>query len=99
MVDNRKGLNDGTSSFRRSIEPWGKEDKEMEENQILTERQMEILSLVAQGKTYKEVAGKLYVTERTVKYHMGEILKKLHMRNRVQVIAYTSQLGLIDLAE
>ncbi|ATW26813.1 response regulator transcription factor [Candidatus Formimonas warabiya] len=71
----------------------------MEENQILTERQMEILSLVAQGKTYKEVAGKLYVTERTVKYHMGEILKKLHMRNRVQVIAYTSQLGLIDLAE
>lgn len=71
--------------------------KEQEEDQILTERQMEVLSLVAQGKTYKEVAESLYVTERTVKYHMGKILEKLHMRNRAQVIAYASHMGLVDM--
>jgi len=71
--------------------------KKQEENQMLTERQMEVLSLVAQGKTYKEVAESLYVTERTVKYHMGKILEKLHMRNRAQVIAYASHMGLVDM--
>lgn len=65
--------------------------KEEEENEILTQRQMEVLSLVAQGKTYKEVAESLYVTERTVKYHMGKIIEKLHLKNRAQVIAYASQ--------
>lgn len=71
--------------------------KKQEENQMLTERQMEVLSLVAHGKTYKEVAESLYVTERTVKYHMGKILEKLHMRNRAQVIAYASHMGLVDM--
>lgn len=71
--------------------------KEEEGNEILTQRQMEVLGLVAQGKTYKEVAESLYVTERTVKYHMGKILEKLHMKNRAQVIAYASHVGLVDL--
>lgn len=70
---------------------------EEEEDQILTQRQMEVLNLVARGKTYKEVAESLYVTERTVKYHMGTILEKLHLKNRAHVIAYASQRGLIDM--
>jgi len=71
--------------------------KEEEANEILNQRQMEVLSLVAQGKTYKEVAESLYVTERTVKYHMGKIIEKLHMKNRAQVIAYASHRGLVDI--
>jgi len=71
--------------------------KEEEENEMLTQRQLEVLSLVAQGKTYKEVAMTLYVTERTVKYHMGKILEKLRMKNRAQVIAYASYMGLVDM--
>jgi DNA-binding NarL/FixJ family response regulator len=45
----------------------------------LTERQTEVLRLVARGLTYKEVGASLHVAEVTVKYHMGEILSRLHI--------------------
>lgn len=60
---------------------------------VLTERQTEILKMVASGKTYKEVGKMLGLTERTVKYHMGRIIELLHMENRTQVIAYAAQNG------
>jgi DNA-binding NarL/FixJ family response regulator len=60
----------------------------------LTGRQMEILEMVAGGKTYKEVGSALGITERTVKYHMGKILELLHLENRAQVIAYATRLGI-----
>jgi DNA-binding NarL/FixJ family response regulator len=62
----------------------------------LTERQLEVLELVAKGVTYKEVGDKLGLSERTVKYHMGKILEQLHMGNRAQVIAYAARIGLIE---
>ncbi len=69
---------------------------EAEENpDSLTPRQIEVLQLVARGLTYKEVAAALFVTERTVKYHMSEILQKLHLRNRAEVIAYAVRTGLV----
>lgn len=60
----------------------------------LTARQMQILTLVAQGQTYREVAETIGITERTVKYHMSEIIDHLHLHNRAQVIAYASRMGL-----
>jgi DNA-binding NarL/FixJ family response regulator len=48
----------------------------------LTERQTEVLRLVARGLTYKEVGARLHVAEITVKYHMGEILNRLHIQSR-----------------
>lgn len=57
----------------------------------LTNRQMEILSLAAKGFTYKEIGAQLYLTERTVKYHMKQILKKLHLSSRKQAIGYLKQ--------
>lgn len=62
----------------------------------LTARQREVLELTAQGFSNKEIADTLVITERTVKYHMREILQKLHVRNRVQVVAYALQNGLVD---
>jgi DNA-binding NarL/FixJ family response regulator len=59
----------------------------------LSSRQMEILTLAAQGLTYKQVGEALYLSERTVKYHVGEILKRLHLKNRAQLIAYAVQMG------
>lgn len=59
----------------------------------LTPRHLEILELVAGGITYKEVAEKLGLTERTVKYHMGRIIELLHLKNRAQVIAYAARRG------
>ena len=60
----------------------------------LSPRQMQILILVAQGHIYREVAETLGLSEPTVKYHMREILDRLHLENHAQVIAYASEHGL-----
>jgi len=60
----------------------------------LTPRQREILALVAGGMTYKEVGAALNLSENTVKYHMGEVLQRLHLKNREQVVAYARRTGL-----
>lgn len=66
---------------------------EKDEIEGLSSRQMQVLALVAQGMLYKEVAAKLGFTERTVKYHMSEILARLHMDNRAQVMEYARRMG------
>ena len=60
----------------------------------LTERQTEVLRLVAQGLTYREVGERLALSERTVRFHMTEIISRLHLQNRNQVLAYAGKLGL-----
>lgn len=55
----------------------------------LTARQQEILEMVAGGLSYKEVGAALSLSENTIKYHMGEVLQRLHLRNREQAVAYT----------
>ena len=52
--------------------------------------------MVAQGKSNREMADALFISESTVKYHMRNILDKLHQDNRAQVIAYAMQRGLGD---
>jgi two-component system NarL family response regulator len=61
----------------------------------LTPRQREILVLVADGLTYKEVGAALGLSENTIKYHMGEVLTRLHLKNREQVVAYAYRSGLV----
>lgn len=62
----------------------------------LTQRQEEVLRLVATGNTYKEVAARLGLSERTIRYHMAEIMDRLHVANRSQVLAYAGEVGLVD---
>lgn len=57
----------------------------------LTPQQWDILRQVAEGRTYKEIATAMYVTEQTVKYHMNQILTRLQVENRAQAIAYYRQ--------
>jgi DNA-binding NarL/FixJ family response regulator/signal transduction histidine kinase len=57
----------------------------------LTMRQWEVLRLVARGLTYKEAGNQLNLTERAIKYHMAQILERLQLKNREQVIAYVRQ--------
>lgn len=59
----------------------------------LTPRQREILEMVAGGLSYKEVAAALYLSENTIKYHMGEVLQRLHLKNREQAVAYALRSG------
>ena len=63
----------------------------------LTEREQDVLNELAQGKTNKEIAGKLYITERTVKFHVSSILGKLGAGNRTEAVTIAAQLGLIEL--
>ena len=60
----------------------------------LSPRQWQVLSLVAQGLTYKEVGAKLGLSEATIKYHMGEIVQQLHLENRAQVLEYARRMRL-----
>jgi two-component system NarL family response regulator len=64
------------------------------EEDAITQRQAEVLSLVAQGLTYREVGTRLYLSPRTVKYHMAEIMRKLHLQNRAQVLAHAGAVAL-----
>ncbi len=60
----------------------------------LTRRQAEVLRLVAAGLTYKEVAADLALSERTVRYHMSEMIDRLHLQHRSQLLAYAGRMGL-----
>jgi DNA-binding NarL/FixJ family response regulator len=60
----------------------------------LSARQLEILTMIAQGQTYAQAAEALHLSEATIRYHMGQILERLHLRNRAQVIAYAARHGL-----
>jgi DNA-binding NarL/FixJ family response regulator len=61
----------------------------------LTDREKEVLRLVAEGSTNRDIASKLNVTENTVKYQLKNLLEKLHLRNRAQAVAYAMQTGLL----
>jgi NarL family two-component system response regulator LiaR len=63
----------------------------------LTEREMEVLGLVAKGLSNPKVAQRLVVTEATVRTHVSNILNKLHLANRVQATLYALQEGIISL--
>jgi len=73
----------------------GKErpDKELGE---LSLREQEVLQLVAQGASNKEIADRLFISETTVKAHLRTILEKLHARNRAEAVAVAAAKGLLS---
>jgi len=65
----------------------------------LTERETDVLSLVTQGLRNKEIAGRLGISENTVKFHLRNILDKLHARSRAEVAALAVRQGLVSSEE
>jgi len=70
--------------------------KQVKPDSVLSTRELEVLSLVGNGATNREIAEKLIISEHTVKSHLRSILSKLNIRNRQQAAAYAEREGLIS---
>jgi DNA-binding NarL/FixJ family response regulator len=67
-----------------------------DETPRLTERETEVLRLVAKGMSYKQIAERLFLSHRTVQNHVQNTLRKLQLHNRVQLVRYAIEQGLDD---
>jgi DNA-binding NarL/FixJ family response regulator len=65
----------------------------------LTPREMEVMDLLSKGLPNKEIAGRLYITERTVKFHVSSLLHKLGAANRTEAVTVAANRGLIQLTD
>ena len=65
---------------------------------VLTDRELQILELVSQGLTVKQVASRIGLSPRTVETHIAKLYRKLGVRNRVQAVSKAAALGLVELS-
>jgi two-component system, NarL family, response regulator LiaR len=70
-----------------------------ESPEALTERETEVLKLLARGKANKQIAGSLYLSEKTVKAHVSSILMKLGVQSRTQAALHAVRTGLVSTEE
>jgi DNA-binding NarL/FixJ family response regulator len=82
--------------YRRLSDTPAKPD---EDTPRLTERETEVLRLVAKGLSYKQIAERLFLSHRTVQNHVQNTLRKLQLHNRVQLVRYAIEQGLDDELE
>lgn len=81
--------------FSQNQLPLTKTPAERLEKPALSDREQEVLKLVAVGATNREIADKLVISENTVKVHLHNIMEKLHLRNRQHAAAYAIREGLV----
>ena len=63
----------------------------------LTDREMEVLRLVAQGLNNRDIAKELFISENTVKNHIRNILEKLHLHSRMEAVVYAVREKLLEI--
>jgi two-component system, NarL family, response regulator LiaR len=84
-------VKDGPVPARETFVP----DERKREDLGITRREFEILELIAQGLSNREIAGKLYVSENTVKTHSSRVFDKLGAKRRTQAVQLGKELGLL----
>ena len=91
-----RAVHEGGSLLQPSV--TGRLLRRFEEREAdgLTARELEVLALLARGMTNREIAGRLYVTERTVKFHVGSILQKLGAANRTEAARIAAVRSLVE---
>ncbi len=87
------------TSTRHLIDEVNGSSEQHAAHESLTSREMDVLQLVAQGFSNKEVADQLYVSPRTVRTHMSNILSKLNLSNRTQATLYALEQGVVELGQ
>jgi DNA-binding NarL/FixJ family response regulator len=87
----------GPAATQRLVERFARlpETDAAQSVEVLTEREREILRMLAQGNSNAELASKLYVSEATVKTHVSAVLRKLGVRDRVQAVIAAYEAGLV----
>ena len=83
----------------RFLGPGGGELRDAAVLDVLTDREREVLLLMAQGLSNTEIARKLFLSEATVKTHVGRVLSKLDLRDRVQAVVLAYETGLVRPGE
>jgi NarL family two-component system response regulator LiaR len=84
-------VKDGPVPARETFVP----DERKREDLGITRREFEILELIAQGLSNREIAGKLYVSENTVKTHSSRVFDKLGAKRRTQAVQLGKEFGLL----
>lgn len=75
---------------------FSQRNKPVNQHNPLSDREQQVLNLVAKGHSNKEISDKLFISENTVKNHLKNILKKLHLQNRVELTSYAYEQGWIQ---
>jgi DNA-binding NarL/FixJ family response regulator len=78
------------------VRSWAEEPGRQAPDEPLTAREQEVLKLIAEAHTNKEIAAVLQLSEKTVESHRGNLLRKLGMRDRVELVRYAIRRGLIE---
>jgi len=104
LFDMLEGLKAGNAPLSGSIaakilkefsKPASTLDEKAPTGEALSEREREVLELIVEGKTNKEIAEALVITENTVKTYLSNILAKLHLQNRIQAAVYAVSQGIV----
>ncbi len=78
------------------VRDWRDRDGALDAEDPLTPRELEIVKLIAESRTSREIAELLTISEKTVERHRANILEKLKMRDRVELTRYAIRRGLIE---
>ena len=99
LQDAIKRVLDGETVFPRTVaqDLDGDGEEATDYNELLSNREHEVLGLLARGMSNREIAEELYISEKTVKNHVSNILRKLDVNDRTQAVIKSLKYGLVKL--